>query len=164
MLDSAPLPDRAAATASGLYLNGSWHDGADRLAVTDPATGAPVGEVVAAGAAEARAAVEAAHAAFPGWAALPPDERAAPLRRAHALVLERAGELARALTLEGGKPLAEAEGEVRWGAEFLLWYAEEIRRPWGEILAANSPPSGSTCAAGRAAWWPASRPGTSPAR
>ena len=81
----------------------------------------------------------AAHAAFPGWSALSPDERAAPLRRAHALVLERAGELARAMTLEGGKPLEEAEGEVRWGAEFLLWYAEEIRRPWGEILASNGP-------------------------
>jgi succinate-semialdehyde dehydrogenase/glutarate-semialdehyde dehydrogenase len=83
--------------------------------------------------------VAAAHAAFPAWSALPPDERAAPLRRAHALVLQRARELARALTLEGGKPIDEAEGEVRWGAEFLLWYAEEIRRPWGEILAANSP-------------------------
>jgi succinate-semialdehyde dehydrogenase / glutarate-semialdehyde dehydrogenase len=133
------IPHRAVETASGLYVDGSWRDGADRLEVTDPATGAPVGEVVQASGADARAAVAAAHAAFPGWAALSPDERAAPLRRAHELVLERAGELARALTLEGGKPLAEAEGEVRWGAEFLLWYAEEIRRPWGEILAANSP-------------------------
>jgi succinate-semialdehyde dehydrogenase / glutarate-semialdehyde dehydrogenase len=129
---------RAVTAASGLYIGG-WRDGPDRLQVTDPATGEPVGEVVAAGAEEARAAVAAAHAAFPAWSALPPDERAAPLRRAHELVLEHAGELARALTLEGGKPLAEAEGEVRWGAEFLLWYAEEIRRPWGEILASNSP-------------------------
>jgi succinate-semialdehyde dehydrogenase/glutarate-semialdehyde dehydrogenase len=130
--------DRGVEAASGLYVDGRWRDGTDRLAVTDPATGERVGDVIAATADQAREAVIAAHAAFPEWSALSPDERAAPLRRAHELVLERAGELARALTLEGGKPLDEAEGEVRWGAEFLLWYAEEIRRPWGEILAANS--------------------------
>jgi succinate-semialdehyde dehydrogenase/glutarate-semialdehyde dehydrogenase len=132
------LSQRAVETASGLYVGGRWRDGADRLTVTDPATGAPVGEVVAATADDAREAVRAAHAAFPVWAALSPDERAAPLRRAYELVLERAGDLARALTLEGGKPVDEAEGEIRWGAEYLLWYAEEIRRPWGEILAPNS--------------------------
>jgi succinate-semialdehyde dehydrogenase / glutarate-semialdehyde dehydrogenase len=130
---------RAVDAASGLYVGGGWREGADRLTVTDPATGATVGDVVAATADQAREAVAAARAAFPAWSALSPDERAAPLRRAYALVLERAGELARALTLEGGKPLDEAEGEVRWGAEYLLWYAEEIRRPWGEILAPNSP-------------------------
>jgi succinate-semialdehyde dehydrogenase / glutarate-semialdehyde dehydrogenase len=137
--DAAVVPERFVAAPSGLYVDGRWRSGDDRLEVSDPTTGAPVGSVVAAGADAAREAVAAAAAAFPAWSALAPDERAAPLRRAYALVLERAGELARALTLEGGKPLAEAEGEVRWGAEFLLWYAEEIRRPWGEILAPNSP-------------------------
>jgi succinate-semialdehyde dehydrogenase/glutarate-semialdehyde dehydrogenase len=131
--------DRAVEAASGLYIGGSWRAGSDRSQVVDPATGIPVGAVVAATAEDARAAVAAAHAAFPAWSALSPDERAAPLRRAYELVLARAGELARALTLEGGKPLDEAEGEVRWGAEFLLWYAEEIRRPWGEILASGGP-------------------------
>jgi succinate-semialdehyde dehydrogenase / glutarate-semialdehyde dehydrogenase len=139
MAAPTPIPDRAVVAASGLYVGGSWRDGADRLSVRDPATGALVGEVVAATAEHVREAVAAARAAFPAWSALSPDERATPLRRAYELVLERAGELARALTLEGGKPLAEAEGEVRWGAEFLLWYAEEIRRPWGEILAPNGP-------------------------
>jgi succinate-semialdehyde dehydrogenase/glutarate-semialdehyde dehydrogenase len=139
MVHPAVSRPRAVEAASGLYVGGSWRDGADRLAVTDPATGSAVAEVVAATADEVREAVAAAHAAFPAWSALSPDERAAPLRRAYELVLERAGELARALTLEGGKPVDEAEGEVRWGAEFLLWYAEEIRRPWGEILAANGP-------------------------
>jgi succinate-semialdehyde dehydrogenase/glutarate-semialdehyde dehydrogenase len=139
MVQQAATRRRAVKAASGLYVGGAWREGDDRLEVADPATGAPVGEVVAATADQARAAVAAAHAAFPAWSALPPDERAAPLRRAYELVLERAGELARALTLEAGKPLDEAEGEVRWGAEFLLWYAEEIRRPWGEILAANDP-------------------------
>jgi len=137
---SAPtIPNRAVSAASGLYVDGAWRDGVGRSQVTDPATGATVAEVVAAGADDARAAVAAAHAAFPAWAALPADDRARPLRRAYELVLQRSGELARALTLEGGKPLAEAEGEVLWGAEFLLWYAEEIRRPSGEILASGGP-------------------------
>jgi succinate-semialdehyde dehydrogenase / glutarate-semialdehyde dehydrogenase len=133
--------ERSVACASGLYVDGGWREPSvpDRLGVLDPASGAEVGDVAVAGAVEVRSAVEAAARAFPGWSARSADERAAPLRRAYELVLDRADELARALTLEGGKPLAEARGEVLWGAEFLLWYAEEIRRPWGEILASNRP-------------------------
>ena len=138
---SASPNGRVVRAESGLYVAGAWRDGsgAGRLAVHDPATGLEVGAVVAASRADVRDAVVAAHQAFAAWGALAPDERAAPLRRAHALVRERADELARALTLEQGKPLAEARGEVLWGADFLLWYAEEIRRPWGEILAPNAP-------------------------
>lgn len=126
---------------SGLYVNGRWAEPDDggRLAVNDPATGEPAGQVVAATAEQARAAVDAAHAAFPLWSGLAPDERSAILRRAYDLVIARADQLARILTLEHGKPVDEAKGEVLWGAEFLLWYAEEIRRPWGEILASNRP-------------------------
>ena len=109
------------------------------MVVGDPSSGAEVGHVVAATPGDVHGAVEAAQRAFPRWAALSADERGAPLRRAHQLVLERADELARALTLEGGKPFDEAKGEVLWGAEFLLWYAEEARRPGGEILAAGGP-------------------------
>src|SRR5688500_7191170 len=105
MVQPAVSPHRAVEAASGLYVDGRWREGSGRMAVSDPATGAPVGEVVAATEGEARGAVAAAHAAFPAWSALAPDERAAPLRRAYELVLERAGELGRALTLEGGKPL-----------------------------------------------------------
>ena len=126
-------------TGTGLYVGGEWRSGAGTLVVHDPATGAEVGSVAVARRDDVRDAVAAAAHAFPAWAALSPDERGAPLRRAYELVLERSSELARALTLEGGKPLAEAQGEVEWGAGFLLWYAEEIRRPWGEILAPNSP-------------------------
>jgi succinate-semialdehyde dehydrogenase / glutarate-semialdehyde dehydrogenase len=139
VINGAHMTGRTVNAASGFYCDGRWRDGDERLTVTDPATGAAVGEVVAAGRAGAEAAIAAAHAAFPAWAATPTDLRAAPLRRAYELVRASSPECARALTLEGGKPLAEAEGEVLWGAEFLLWYAEEIRRPWGEILAANSP-------------------------
>ncbi len=126
---------------SGLYVDGVWREpkDAELMSVGDPSSGAEVGRVVAAGAADVEDAVAAARRAFPAWAALGPDARGARLRRAHALVLERADELARVLTLEGGKPLEEARGEVLWGAEFLLWYAEEARRPWGEILASNDP-------------------------
>ncbi|HTE63346.1 MAG TPA: aldehyde dehydrogenase family protein [Solirubrobacteraceae bacterium] len=101
------IPERSIRAASGLYIDGAWRAGAGRLTVDDPATGAPVGEVAAASADQVREAVAAAHAAYPAWSALSPDERAAPLRRAYELVLERAGELARALTLEGGKPVDE---------------------------------------------------------
>jgi len=125
--------------ASGLYINGRWLDpeGAGRLEVHDPATGEPVGHVVSASADMAREAVGAAARAFPAWSGLAPDERSQVLRRAYDLVVHRADELARILTLEHGKPVEEAKGEVLWGADFLLWYAEEIRRPWGEILASN---------------------------
>jgi succinate-semialdehyde dehydrogenase / glutarate-semialdehyde dehydrogenase len=122
-------------------VDGGWREpaGAAWMEVHDPASGDEVGRTVAATASDVRDAVESAQAAFPGWAALSPDERGEPLRRAHERVLDRADELARALTLEGGKPLDEAKGEVLWGAEFLLWYAEEARRPWGEILASGGP-------------------------
>jgi succinate-semialdehyde dehydrogenase / glutarate-semialdehyde dehydrogenase len=122
-----------AAAQGGVYVDGAWrtpHD-APELVVHDPGTGDEVARLPAGGAADARAAIAAAARAFPRWSALSAEERGAPLRRAHALVLERADELSRALTLEQGKPLAEARGEVLWGAEFLLWYAEEIRRPHG---------------------------------
>lgn len=127
--------------ASGLYIDGRWLDpaGAGRLEVHDPATGEPVGHVVSASADMARDALGAAARAFPAWSGLPADERSRVLRRAYDLVVRRADELARILTLEHGKPVDEAKGEVLWGADFLLWYAEEIRRPWGEILASNGP-------------------------
>jgi succinate-semialdehyde dehydrogenase/glutarate-semialdehyde dehydrogenase len=132
---------RTVSSASGLYVDGAWREPADAgwMAVRDPASGEEVGRTVAATARDVHDAIECAERAFPGWAALSPDERGEPLRRAHGLVLERADQLARALTLEGGKPLDEAKGEVLWGAEFLLWYAEEARRPWGEILASGGP-------------------------
>ena len=133
--------DRIVRAASGQYVDGGWREPArsERLSVRDPSSGSEVGSVVAATPSDVQAAVQAAARAFPRWAALSPDERGEPLRRAHALVLERADHLARALTLEGGKPFDEAKGEVLWGAEFLLWYAEEARRPWGEILASSGP-------------------------
>ena len=129
---------------TGLYIDGEWRARSSagqthsELEVHNPATGHLVGSVVAATTQDVDNATAAAARAFRDWSALGPAERAVFLRSAHALVLEHSRELARILTLEQGKPLDEAEGEVQWGAEFLLWYAEEIRRPWGEILAANA--------------------------
>jgi succinate-semialdehyde dehydrogenase / glutarate-semialdehyde dehydrogenase len=141
MPDARLSVSRTVRSASGLYVDGAWREpaGAAWMEVHDPASGDEVGRIVAATARDVRDAVECAQGAFPGWAALSPDERGEPLRRAHELVIDRADDLARALTLEGGKPLDEAKGEVLWGAEFLLWYAEEVRRPWGEILASGGP-------------------------
>lgn len=133
--------------ATGLYIDGEWRarpssepgSGHPALDVHDPATGQLVGSVVAAGRRDVDDAIAAAARAFPGWSYRPPDQRGAFLRSAYAMVVDRSRELARILTLEQGKPIEEAQGEVLWGAEFLLWYAEEIRRPGGEILAPNSP-------------------------
>ena len=82
---SAPpiIHERSVESASGLYIDGSWREGPGFLTVGDPCTGATVGEVVSATADDARDAVAAAHAAFPAWASLSPDERGRPLRRAY---------------------------------------------------------------------------------
>ena len=130
--------EREIAVPGGVHVDGRWlaPDG-PTLDVHDPATGELVARVPAGGADEARAAVAAAQRAFADWSARPAHERGAVLRRAHELVLERVHELALALTLEQGKPLAEARGEVLWGAEFLLWYAEEVRRPDGALVPGN---------------------------
>jgi len=82
-------------------------------------------------------AVEAAHGAFPGWAALAAPERAKLLLRAAALMLERKEELARILTSEQGKPLKEAQGEIEYAAGFVTWYAEEGKRVYGETIPAS---------------------------
>jgi succinate-semialdehyde dehydrogenase/glutarate-semialdehyde dehydrogenase len=126
-------------SGTGLYIDGTWRGQTQGgLDVFNPATGHLVGSVVAATKGQVDDAVGAAARAFPDWSGLAIDQRSAFLRSAYQQVVRRSHDLARILTLEQGKPISEAEGEVLWGAEFLLWYAEEIRRPWGEILAPNS--------------------------
>lgn len=108
-----------------------------RFAVRDPASGQTIAEVPLCGGAETRRAIEAAHAALPAWRAQAAGERASVLKRWHALVLQHADDLARLIVAEGGKPLAEAHGEVRYGASFIEWFAEEARRVYGDLI----PPS-----------------------
>ena len=99
----------------------------------DPATGEVIATVADGGADDGRAAAEAAAAAQPGWAATAPRERAEVLRRAWALLTERADELARLITRENGKVLAEAKGEITYAAEFFRWFSEEAVRLRGQI-------------------------------
>jgi aspartate-semialdehyde dehydrogenase len=112
------------------YVGGSWiaaNNGAEFL-VSDPASGREVGHVADLGAAETNRAVDAACAALPDWQRLPPQIRSARLRAWHNLICEAADDLALILTLEQGKPLAEARGEIAYAASFVEWYAEEAKR------------------------------------
>ncbi|MDR6955134.1 succinate-semialdehyde dehydrogenase/glutarate-semialdehyde dehydrogenase [Ancylobacter sp. 3268] len=119
-------------------IGGRWcaaDDGAT-LAVEDPATGREVGSVPACSGAETRRAVAAAELAFTSWRRVPAAERARLLERWHDLILANAADLARIMTAEQGKPLGEAEGEVRYGASFVKWFAEEARRIYGRTIPA----------------------------
>lgn len=103
--------------------------GEGRLAVRDPATGAVIAQVAISDAAGARAAADAAQAAFPGWAAMLPQHRATILHRWHALILAARDDLARIMVAEQGKPISEARGEIDYAASFVQFYAEEALRP-----------------------------------
>jgi succinate-semialdehyde dehydrogenase/glutarate-semialdehyde dehydrogenase len=118
--------DLLAAVNDGILVDGSWRPGSDgdRIEVRDPATGEVVTTIAGASVADGLAALDAASRAFPGWAATPARERAELLRRAFDLLTRRAGEFALLMTVEMGKPLAEAHAEVAYGAEFLRWFAE----------------------------------------
>ncbi|MCZ8392013.1 NAD-dependent succinate-semialdehyde dehydrogenase [Achromobacter xylosoxidans] len=105
-----------------------------RFAVTDPATGAVIAHVPDSSPQDARAAADAAASALPAWRARLPRERAELLRRWHALILARQEELAALITREQGKPLAEARGEVAYGASYVAWFAEEATRIYGDII------------------------------
>lgn len=122
-------------------IGGAWRNAASgkRMKVADPATDAPVAEVPECGAAETAEALDAAAAALPAWRSLTAQERAAPLRRMARLMLEETERLAALMTLEQGKPLAEARGEVAYAAGFLEWAAEEGRRVYGETIPAAVP-------------------------
>ena len=117
----------------GLLIAGSWRPAGSgaRFAVHDPATGARIKQIADADVADGRAALDAACDAFPAWAATPPRARAEILRRAFELVRERAEDLALLMTIEMGKPLAQARGEVAYGGEFLRWFSEETSRVTG---------------------------------
>lgn len=120
----------------GLFVNAAWNVPETRrsFAVTNPATGEVLAHVADAGREDARRAIEAAHAALEPWARIPALERGNMLRRAAALMRERQDELARQLTMEMGKPLAEARGEIAYAASFFEWFAGEGERAYGDII------------------------------
>lgn len=122
-----------------MYINGQWLSLERTFPVYNPATGERLAEVVDGGVEQAEAAIQAASAAFPAWAATTAYQRSALLYRAYELMMQRQQELARTMTSEQGKPLRAALNEVRYGADFLLWFAEEAKRMYGEIIPSARP-------------------------
>src|SRR5436309_5472833 len=118
------------------YVDGKWADAdsGKTLPVNNPATGEILGTVPNMGAAETRRAIEAANAAFPAWRSRTAKERAVILRKWFDLMMANQEDLAKILTAEQGKPLAEARGEIAYGASFIEWFAEEGKRIYGDTI------------------------------
>ncbi|MCL1057497.1 NAD-dependent succinate-semialdehyde dehydrogenase [Shewanella gelidimarina] len=116
------------------YINGQWIEGATRFDVINPANDQVVAQVSNAGIEETEAAVLAAKKALPAWSKKSANERAAIMRRWFNLMMESQDDLGRILTLEQGKPLAEAKGEIAYGAAFIDWFAEEGKRVYGDTI------------------------------
>ncbi|MCS6930298.1 MAG: NAD-dependent succinate-semialdehyde dehydrogenase [Saprospiraceae bacterium] len=122
------------------YVGGRWQEAYSgrTFPVYNPATGEVLAEVADCGPVETNEAIAAAEAAFPSWRTKTAAQRANLLWRWYELILEHVEDLALLMTLEQGKPLAEARGEVRYGASFVEWFAEEARRAYGEIIPPHS--------------------------
>jgi succinate-semialdehyde dehydrogenase / glutarate-semialdehyde dehydrogenase len=118
------------------FLAGEWQSADDggTFEVRNPATGQVLATVPKMGSAETRRAIEAANAAWPAWRAQPAKARAAILRKWYQSMLENADDLARIMTAEQGKPLAEAKGEIQYAASFLEWFGEEAKRVYGDTI------------------------------
>ena len=129
----ATLNDPGLLKTDGL-INGEWVAGNARFAVTDPATGLELAKVANLGAIDAAAAISAAQKAAVTWRAKTAKERGAVMMKWFQLLHQHADDLARIMTAEQGKPLAEARGEVVYGASFIEWFAEEARRVYGETI------------------------------
>ncbi len=123
------------------YIDGQWldADSGQTIAVSNPATGAIIGQVPKMGRAETRRAIEAAERALPAWSALTAKDRANRLRRWFELMLENQDDLGRLMTIEQGKPLAEAKSEIAYAASFLEWFAEEAKRIYGDTIPGHLP-------------------------
>jgi succinate-semialdehyde dehydrogenase / glutarate-semialdehyde dehydrogenase len=140
MVDSTREQQVVSAVPTTLLVGGQWRPAASgaTFAVEDPSTGDVLVEVADASSADGLQALDAAAKAQPGWAAVPPRERSDILRRAYDLLLERQEDLALLMTLEMGKPLAEARGEIAYAAEFFRWFSEEaVRIDGGYAVAPN---------------------------
>ena len=140
-MKASPLAILADATLlkTDALVGGEWHAGSARFDVTDPATGRKLVDVADLSLGDAQAAIDAASAAWPAWRDTSAKERAAILLRWNRLLLDNADDLARIMTAEQGKPLAEAKSEVLYGASFIEWFAEEGRRVYGETIPSNDP-------------------------
>lgn len=120
------------------FVNGEWldADSGETQPVSNPATGEVIGTVAKMGTLETRRAIDAAQAAFMDWRSKPAKERSKLLRRWFELMMEHQDDLAGILTAEMGKPLAEAKGEIAYGANYIEWFAEEAKRVYGDTIPA----------------------------
>lgn len=118
------------------YIDGQWldADSGETMGVVNPATGKPLGTIPKMGAQETRRAIEAAAVAQQKWRVLSAKQRAVILRNWFDLMMAHQDDLARIMTLEQGKPLAEAKGEIAYGASYLEWYGEEAKRAYGDVI------------------------------
>lgn len=122
-----------------MFINGEWIKADKTFAVYDPATGEEIAQVTDGTREDAKQAIDAASAALPGWSALTNYQRSDYLRRAYDLMIERKKELAALMTKEQGKPFKAAMAEVQYGADYLLWFAEEVKRTYGETIPSARP-------------------------
>jgi succinate-semialdehyde dehydrogenase/glutarate-semialdehyde dehydrogenase len=121
------------------YIDGKWVDTAHRFTITSPATGEAFAEVADCGVKDAEAAIDAAVRAFASWSKTTAYERSSILLRWHALILEHEATLAELMAREMGKPVTEGRGEVKYAASFALWFAEEAKRIYGDIIPSHHP-------------------------
>ncbi|TDV97010.1 succinate semialdehyde dehydrogenase [Halomonas alkaliantarctica] len=123
------------------FINGQWvsADNGETFSVTSPADNTPITDVARVGGVETRRAIEAAEAALPAWRDKTAKERAAILRQWFTLMHEHKEDLARLLSWEQGKPLAESRGEIDYGASFIEWFAEEGKRVYGDVIPNDKP-------------------------
>jgi succinate-semialdehyde dehydrogenase/glutarate-semialdehyde dehydrogenase len=121
------------------YVGGAWVNAGNGGAfpVTNPVDGSQIGTVPSFSAADTQRAIDAAEAAFPAWRAKTAKERSQILRRWFDLCMQNQDDLAMILTLEQGKPLAEARGEIAYGSSFIEWFAEEAKRVYGDVIPPN---------------------------
>jgi succinate-semialdehyde dehydrogenase/glutarate-semialdehyde dehydrogenase len=124
-----------------MYINGQWVDalGGKRYGVINPATEEVIAEVAFGGTADCAKAIDAAHKAMPAWMRLTAYDRAKVLKKTGDLMRERADAIARILTMEQGKPLAEAKGEILHSADTFEWFAEEGKRAYGQVIPNSAP-------------------------
>ncbi|MGJ8627975.1 MAG: NAD-dependent succinate-semialdehyde dehydrogenase [Sulfitobacter sp.] len=121
------------------YVNGNWIENDTTFPVHNPANGAKIADVTDLGVEDVRLAIDAAYSFQKAWAAKTGKERGAILRKWHDLMLENIDDLAAILTAEMGKPLAEAKGEIMYGASYIEWFAEEAKRIYGDVIPGHQP-------------------------
>ena len=137
----SPLPSMADSSLvkTKAYIEGAWVDGsAGRFEVRNPADGGRLAEVANCGPLEAERAIAAAAKAWPAWRSRTAKDRAGALKRWNDLILASAEDLAKLMTAEQGKPLAESRGEIGYGASFVEWFAEEGKRVYGETIPSHA--------------------------